>query len=95
MKQNTQSGQTLILLLFFVMVGIMITSTFVSIISNNSSAASDLQQGEIARQMAEGGAENALLQILKNNYTPGGVTTENITFTDGTVSVTITSSGSN
>jgi len=74
------------MLLFFIMIGITITTTAIFIIAGNSLSATNVQQGEVARQMAETGAENALLQILRGNY----ATEPPISLPDGTVSVTIT-----
>lgn len=84
-KVKSEAGQALIMLLFFIMIGITITTTAIIIIAGNSLAANDVQQGEIARQIAETGAENALLQVLRGNYA-----NESITLPDGNVAVTIT-----
>lgn len=83
-KRN-EKGQALIMLLFFIMIGITITTTAIFIIAGNSLAASSSEMGVITRQMADTGVENALLQILRGNYAQ-----ENLTLPDGTVSVTIT-----
>lgn len=82
---KNMSGQALIMLLFFIMIGITITTTAIYIIAGNSLSATDVNEGEVARAMAEAGAENALLQVLRGNYA-----NENITLPDGTVTVTIT-----
>lgn len=89
-KKN-ESGQTLVALLFFVMVGMIVTTAAVIILSTNSQAAQKLSQGEVARQMAETGAENALLQLLRNkNYMGetltniGGVAGDNVSIIIGT-----------
>jgi hypothetical protein len=87
-KIDRQGGQALIMLLFFIMIGITITTTAILIIAGNSLAATDVQQGEVARQMAETGAENALLQILRGNYA-----NESIILPEGTIEVTITNGG--
>jgi len=84
------SGQALIMLLFFIMMGITITTTAIFIIAGNSLSVMNVNEGEVARQMAETGAENALLQILRGNYTKGGITLESITLPDGDVNVKIT-----
>lgn len=75
-------------LLFFVMVGIIVTTAATIILATNSLAAQKLSQGEVTRQLAETGAENALLQLLRNkNYTGetltdiGGVVGDNVTVT--------------
>jgi len=90
-----EAGQTLVALLFFVMVGMIVTTAAVIILSTNSLAAQKLSQGEVVRQMAETGAENALLQLLRNkNYTGetltniGGVTGDNVSITIDTDPVT-------
>ena len=64
-KKN-ESGQTLVALLFFVMVGMIVTTAAVMILSTNSLAAQKLSQGEVTRQLAESGAENALLRLLRD-----------------------------
>lgn len=80
-----QSGQALVMLLFFIMIGITITSTAVFVVINNSLATTDTEQGEIARELAETGAENALLQIIRGNFA-----NENISTPDGSVAISIT-----
>jgi hypothetical protein len=74
---STSSGQALIMLLFFIMVGITITTTAIFIIAGNSLAANNVQQEEITRQMAETGAEKAILQVLRNGNTYPGETLTN------------------
>lgn len=96
---NRQSGQTLIALLFFIMVGIIVTSASILALSVNAQAAQKLSQGEVVRQLAETGGENALLQLLRdNNYTGetmtdvGGVTGDSVTIAvTGTTVKTISS----
>ena len=61
-----EAGQTLVALLFFVMVGMIVTTAAVMILSTNSLAAQKLSQGEVTRQLAESGAENALLRLLRD-----------------------------
>ena len=91
MDYDNESGQTLVALLFFVMVGMIVTVAATIILSTNSLAAQKLSQGEVARQMAETGAENALLQLLRNkNYLGetltniGGAVGDNVVITIGT-----------
>jgi hypothetical protein len=84
-SRRLQKGQALIMLLFFIMMGITITTAAIYIIAGNSLSATNVNEGEIARQMAETGAENALLQVLRGNYA-----NENLSLPDGDVAVTIT-----
>jgi len=95
MKNKNQSGQALIMLLFFIMIGITITTTAIAIIAGNSLAANDVQQEEITREMAESGAERAVLQILRNGDTYSGetLTDANISTWDSGWNVVITVSG--
>lgn len=95
-KMKNQKGQSLIMLLFFVMVGITITAAAMTIISSNSLAATDVEQGEIARAMAETGIERAILQILREDgaYTSETLTNANVPEWDDGWQVEITATGS-
>lgn len=82
-----KSGQMLVVLLVFIIVGIAITTTAVSLVISGSTKASKFQEGLITYNMAESGIENALIRYLRNsNYTGE-------TLTVGTGTVTITLSG--
>ena len=91
MKKKLQSGQALVMLLFFVVVGITITTAAIIIIAGNSLSVTNINEGEIAKAFAETGAEKALLQILRGNYEKEGTTLENIPLNGGEANVTITS----
>jgi hypothetical protein len=84
MRKKSENGQALVMLLFFVMVGMIITTAAIFIIAGNSLSAGRAEMGIVARQMADAGVENALLQILRGNYAH-----EDITLPDGTVSVDV------
>ncbi len=92
---SASSGQALIMLLFFVMIGITITTTAIIIIAGNSLAANDVQQEEITREMAETGAEKGILQVLRNGNTYSGetLTNANISNWESGWNVVITVSG--
>jgi len=67
---NSQRGQALVMLLFFMIIAITITSAAVAVIAANSLSSNQLQQGYTARDVAESGAENALLRIIRDpSYT--------------------------
>lgn len=59
-------GQALITLLFFMIIGLMITSAAVVMMLVNSKSGAKLQDGEIAYQIAQSGAENAMIRLLRN-----------------------------
>jgi hypothetical protein len=92
MTKTNNTGQAMIMLLFFIMMGITITSTAIFVIAGNSMAASSTEQGEITRQMAETGIERAILQILRNGtiYTGETLTNADISDWDASSSVEIT-----
>ncbi len=92
-------GQTLVTLLIFMVIGITITSAAVMMTVVNSQNATKFQEGLVAYQIAESGAENAIIRLLRDpNYTGEtltvGVGTATITVT-GTTTKTIVSAGVN
>ena len=98
MRQLQQRGQTLIALLIFMMLSILITTTAVTITAINIQGNNQGNFGELARQAAETGAENALLQLERDPAYSGETmninssTTATITVS-GTTTRTITSVG--
>lgn len=94
-----KKGQTLVTLLIFMVIGITITTAAVMMAITNSQNVTKFQEGMIAFQIAESGAENAVIRLLRDpNYTGETLTvgtgTAVITVT-GTTTKTITSSGTN
>lgn len=80
-----QRGQALITLLFFVIIGVTITSAAAIMIYVNSISGTNFQRGIIAYHIAQGGAENAKLRLLRDpSYTGAG---EMITIGEGTAEV--------
>ena len=74
---KNEEGQTLVALLFFVLVGMIITVAATFILSVNALSAQKLSSGEITRELAETGIENALIQLLRDkNYTGETLTIE-------------------
>lgn len=61
-----KSAQALVMLLVFMAVAITITSAAVVIVAINSQTATSAEQSFAAYQMAEGGAENALIRLLRD-----------------------------
>jgi hypothetical protein len=82
-----QSGQALIVLLFFVIVAITIAASAAFIIAANSTAASNVVEGIAAKEMADSGAESAMLGLLRFNDSYTG---ETLSVNGGTVVVTVT-----
>ena len=69
LKLVTSRGQALILLLVCTTIGIIVSSAAVAISIINSQAASKFSQGQDALALAESGAENAIIRLLRDpNY---------------------------
>lgn len=81
-------GQALITLLFFTVIGVTVTSAAVVMILVNSLSGTKQQQGEIAYEVAQSGAENGVLRLLRDPTYTG----ETLTVGSGG-SATITATG--
>ncbi len=81
-------GQTLVVLMIFMTMAITVTSMAVVLIVNNTQAASRIEQGVVAYNIAESGMENALMRLLRNP----GYTGETLTINSGTATITVTGS---
>lgn len=84
-----QKGQTLVTVLIFVIIAITLTTGAIAMTVVNSQTASSFDRSNQAYGVAESGAENGVLQLLRNP----GYTGE--TFLVGDDSATINVSGSN
>lgn len=80
------SGQALIALIFISAIGIMIASGAIILIYINSQSGLKVQEGNRAYQIAQSGAENALLRLLRN---PDYTGDSNLVIGDGFVDVGI------
>jgi hypothetical protein len=75
-KQNNrrhtqlQKGQALVILLFYMIIAITLTTTAIALAISNSVGAMEEEEGNHALEIAESGAENALLRLLRDlSYT--------------------------
>lgn len=82
---KSQKGQTLVLLLVFVMVSIAVTTAATFIIATNSLSVTNLSLGISTKAMAEAGAEKALLSLLRNP----GYSGETFSLDTGTVTASV------
>lgn len=91
-------GQTLVFLLVFMTMAITVTAAAALVIISNSQAASKFEQSLMAYSVAEAGAEEALLRILRDpNFTGTTLTIGQGIATisaSGTTTKTILSAGS-
>jgi hypothetical protein len=79
-------GQTLVLLLIFMAMAVTITTAAVVVIIVNSQMGSKWEQGEAALVVAESGAENALIRLLRDPTYIG----ETLTVGGGTATIVVT-----
>lgn len=86
-----EKGQTLVLLVVFVVVGIIVASSATIIILLSSKNASNFELGIMTLQLADSGAENALLRLLRNPSYAG----ETINTQDGTITINVTGDDQN
>lgn len=89
-KIKKNNGQALVVLLVFMIVAIIMTTMAVALVIINATAASQVEQGDMALKLAESGAEDAILRLMRN---PSYTGTE--TFIIDTGQVTATVSGTN
>lgn len=83
-KQN--GGQTLIVLLVFMVVAIAITTASAFIIANNSRSVGTFESGLVVHQAAEGGVEVGLIKLIRDTSYTG----ESLTLGDVDVTVNVT-----
>jgi hypothetical protein len=88
---NSERGQALIILLFFVLVSIMVTSSAVILAFVNSQSAAKVQTGSGALNVAESGAEEAVLRLLRD---PINYNSETLSVNGGTAQITVSTAGS-
>ncbi len=84
-----KSGQTLVFLLVFVAMAVTVTSAAVVLMINNSQSSATFEQGLVAYDIAEGGAENAVLRLLRDPTYTG----ETLTIGTGQATITVTGTG--
>ena len=82
---KSQSGQTIIVLLIFMLLAITLTVSATAVIIINLQGNTAYQSGEIALQDAQAGAENALMRLERDSTYTG----ETMTLTNGTVTITV------
>lgn len=81
-----RSGQALVVLLFYMIIAITLTTTAVAVIVSNSMSVTRSEQGAHALELADAGAENAIIRLLRSTTYTG----ETLTIGSGTVVVSVT-----
>lgn len=83
-----KNGQAMVLLMVIMVTGIIITSAAAIYIITNSRAASNFQTGETAYGVAESGAENAIIRLVRDPNYNG----ETLVVDGGTATITVSGS---
>lgn len=81
-----KSGQSLVILLVFMTIALVITSTAATINIVSSVSTSQMETGQEVALSAESGMENALLRLLRNPDYSGEI----LTVGNGTSTITVT-----
>src|SRR3989338_5488704 len=89
---RSKSGQALVILLVFVATATIITAAAVTVTIINARATGKLAQGQEALAIAETGAENEILKLLRNPTYSGSLISEPA-FSVGNDSATVTING--
>lgn len=89
MKHVKQRGSVLITLMIFVVVSLSIVSAAVLLVVDSTIISSNQQIGTTAVSIAESGAENAILRLLRNPSYTG----ETLSVGTGTATISVTGSG--
>ena len=80
-----KQGQTLLMLLVFMIIALTVTSAATTLILVNSANTQKMEGGTIAFQIAESGIENALLRLLRNPAYTG----ETLPLNGGSATITV------
>lgn len=82
---KNQKGQTLVILLVYMIIAITVTTGAVAVIISNSRNNDRVYQGTSALDIAENGAETAMIKLLRNTSYTG----ESITFGAGRADIQV------
>ena len=83
---KNQSGQALVVLLFFMIIAITLSTTAIAVVANNSLSVTRTEESTHALEIAEAGAQNALIRLIR---TPG-YSGETLTVSGGSATVVVT-----
>lgn len=85
-KYNKQAGQTLVILLTYMVIAIIVTTASIALVINSSKATDKVYQGTNSLDIAESGAETAMIKLLRDPSYVG----ETLTVGSGQATITIT-----
>ncbi len=83
---KNQSGQAIIVLLFFMIIAITLSTTAIAVVASNSLSVTRTEESIHALEIAEAGAQNALIRLIRNPNYAG----ETLTIDGGSATVVVT-----
>lgn len=83
---SRESGQALIILLFYMVIAVTLVTTAVALTVSSSFNTMQEEEGNHALELAENGVENALLRLLRDTAYSG----ETMSIGDDSVSISVT-----
>ena len=89
MIKKYQKGQSLVLLLFFVLMAMTFAVTAILMLVVNSGSITAFESGIEVRQLADSGIENALLRLIRDPFYTG----ESYVVEDTNIAITVAGSG--
>ena len=85
-KPNSQSGMALVTVLIFGVVAIIVITLSITLMVIQTDSSRNFTSGQETLSIAESGAENALIRLLRNPNYSG----ESLTFPGGTATIVVT-----
>jgi len=83
-----QSGQALIVLLFFMIIAITLSTTAIAVVASNSLSVTNTEESTHALEIAEAGAQDGLIRLIRTPNFSG----ETLTVNGGSATVVVTGS---
>ncbi len=83
---KNQQGQTLIILLIYMVIAIIVTTASIALVINSSRGTDKVYQGANSLDIAESGAETAMIKLLRDPNYIG----ETVTVGNGQAVITVT-----
>lgn len=73
-----QKGQTLVILLIYMVIAVVVTTASIALVINSATGTDKVYQGSNSLDVAESGAETAMIKLLRDpNYSGETLTIEN------------------
>lgn len=82
----TQKGQTLVILLTYMVIAVIVTTASIALVINSSKGTDKVYQGANSLDIAESGAETAMIKLLRDSTYTG----ETLTVGNGQAVITVT-----